>query len=135
MKFTLKSDYALNIIAIDKPPKYELKDTCYNRKQPIASLFNSTNCSNAISAFYRKPSAEENLKRNGMAATSISAELDFSLALKAAEKVLCTQDSGKAHRYYPFDDEICPRRKTGSAVSTTLSVESAVSFWISKFCN
>ena len=24
MKFTLKSDYALNIIAIDKPPKYEV---------------------------------------------------------------------------------------------------------------
>jgi len=24
LKFTLKSDYALNIIAIDKPPKYEV---------------------------------------------------------------------------------------------------------------
>ena len=26
MKFTLKSDYALNIIAIDKPPKYEFEE-------------------------------------------------------------------------------------------------------------
>ncbi|EEC56169.1 hypothetical protein BACPEC_02676 [[Bacteroides] pectinophilus ATCC 43243] len=37
LKFTLKSDYALNIIAIDKPPKYELKDTSYSTEK--SSLF------------------------------------------------------------------------------------------------
>ncbi|MCB6948054.1 hypothetical protein LIZ84_09335, partial [Roseburia faecis] len=40
MKFTLKSDYALNIIAIDKPPKYELKDTsCSTEKSSLLQVY------------------------------------------------------------------------------------------------
>ena len=51
MKFTLKSDYALNIIAIDKPPKYELKDTsCSTEKAAYCKfIVSGTNCSNAAS--------------------------------------------------------------------------------------
>ena len=47
MKFTLKSDYALNIIAIDKPPKYELKDTsCSTEKAAYCKfIVSGTNCS------------------------------------------------------------------------------------------
>ena len=40
MKFTLKSDYALNIIAIDNPPKYELKDTsCSTEKSSLLQVY------------------------------------------------------------------------------------------------
>jgi len=66
LKFTLKSDYALNIIAIDKPPKYELKDTsCSTEKSSLLQVYcvrhQLFQCNFGI--FIANEAAEENRKK------------------------------------------------------------------------
>ena len=98
MKFTLKSDYALNIIAIDKPPKYELKDTsCSTEKSSLLQVYcvrhQLFQCNFGI--FIAKEAAEENLKKKRDGSNKYLYELDFSSALKTARKFFMRRDSGR----------------------------------------
>ena len=81
MKFTLKSDYALNIIAIDKPPKYELKDTsCSTEKSSLLQVYcvrhQLFQCNFGI--FIANEAAEENLKKEAIAQGVDADRLVFS---------------------------------------------------------
>lgn len=98
MKFTLKSDYALNIIAIDKPPKYELKDTsCSTEKSSLLQVYcvrhQLFQCNFGI--FIANEAAEENLKKKRDGSNKYLYELDFSSALKTARKFFMRRDSGR----------------------------------------
>jgi len=97
LKFTLKSDYALNIIAIDKPPKYELKDTsCSTEKSSLLQVYcvrhQLFQCNFGI--FIANEAAEENLKKKRDGSNKYLYELDFSSALKTARKFFMRRDSG-----------------------------------------
>jgi hypothetical protein len=98
LKFTLKSDYALNIIAIDKPPKYELKDTsCSTEKSSLLQVYcvrhQLFQCNFGI--FIANEAAEENLKKKRDGSNKYLYELDFSSALKTARKFFMRRDSGR----------------------------------------
>ena len=98
MKFTLKPDYALNIIAIDKPPKYELKDTsCSTEKSSLLQVYcvrhQLFQCNFGI--FIANEAAEENLKKKRDGSNKYLYELDFSSALKTARKFFMRRDSGR----------------------------------------
>ena len=98
MKFTLKSDYALNIIAIDKPPKYELKDTsCSTEKSSLLQVYcvrhQLFQCNFGI--FIANEAAEENLKKKRDGSNKYLYELDFSSALKTARKFFMRRDSSR----------------------------------------
>jgi len=98
LKFTLKSDYALNIIAIDKPPKYELKDTsCSTEKSSLLQVYcvrhQLFQCNFGI--FIANEAAEENLKKKRDGSNKYLYELDFSSALKTARKFFMRRDSSR----------------------------------------
>ena len=82
--------------------------------------------------FYRKRSGRRKPEKETGWQQQVSLWTWLFFSIKNSQKVLHAQGFWKAHRYYPADDEICPRsERQVPAVSTASPWNQRNSFWIS----
>ena len=82
--------------------------------------------------FYRKRSGRRKPEKETGWQQQVSLWTWLFFSIKNSQKVLHAQGFRKAHRYYPADDEICPRsERQVPAVSTASPWNQRNSFWIS----
>ena len=87
-----------------------------------------------ISDIWQQLSYRTKLRTTGLMALLLGVSLWTWLffSIKNSQKVLHAQGFRQAHRYYPADDEICPRsERQVPAVSTASPWNQRNSFWIS----
>ena len=82
--------------------------------------------------FYRKRSGRRKPEKETGWQQQVSLWTWLFFSIKNSQKVLHAQGFWKAHRYYPADDEICPRsERQVPAVSAASPWNQRNSFWIS----
>ena len=82
--------------------------------------------------FYRKRSGRRKPEKETGWQQQVSLWTWLFFSIKISQKVLHAQGFRQAHRYYPADDEICPRsERQVPAVSTASPWNQRNSFWIS----